>query len=58
MTSKPSLSFRESGRGKGSGIELARPTAGVWTVRDDKVVHIRFYENRAAALEALGLEGR
>ena len=47
---------RESGRGKGSGIELERGTAGVWTLRDGKVVQIRFYERREAALEALGLK--
>jgi ketosteroid isomerase-like protein len=46
---------RESGRGKGSGIELERPTAGVWTLRDGKAVHIRFYPGKAEALEAAGL---
>jgi ketosteroid isomerase-like protein len=46
---------RELGRGKASGIELERPTAGVWTLRNGKVIRIRFYERRQAALEALGL---
>jgi ketosteroid isomerase-like protein len=44
---------REFGRGIGSGIELERPTAGVWTLRNGKAVRIRFYEGREAALEAV-----
>ena len=46
---------REYGRGKGSGVALERPTFGVWTMRDGKVVLIRFYSTRAEALEAVGL---
>ena len=46
---------REFGRGIGSGIELERPTAGVWTLRNGKAVRIRFYEGREAALEAVAL---
>jgi len=46
---------REFGRGKGSGIEVERPTAGVWTLRDGKAVRIRFYAGKAEALEAAGL---
>jgi ketosteroid isomerase-like protein len=46
---------RESGRGKGSGIELERPTAGLWTLRGGKAVRIRFYPAKAQALEAAGL---
>ncbi len=48
---------REFGRGKGSGIEVERPTAGMWTIRDRKAVRIRFYPDRDAALEALGQAG-
>ena len=44
---------REFGRGIGSGIELERPTAGVWILRNGKAVRIRFYEGREAALEAV-----
>lgn len=47
---------RELGRGKGSGIELERPTAGVWRLRSGKAIRIRFYETRQAALEAVSLE--
>jgi ketosteroid isomerase-like protein len=46
---------RESGRGKGSGIELERPTAGLWTLRDGRAVRIRFYPGKAQALKAAGL---
>jgi ketosteroid isomerase-like protein len=49
------LPTREFGRGKNSGLELSRETVGVWTLRDGKVVHIRFYSTRAEALEAAGL---
>ena len=47
--------LREFGRGKGSGIEVERSTAGVWTLRDGKAVRIRFYAGKADALEAAGL---
>ena len=30
--------------------------AAVWTVRDGKVARVEFYTDRAAALEAIGLE--
>jgi ketosteroid isomerase-like protein len=46
---------REFGRGKASGIEVERPTAGVWTLRDGKAIRIRFYPGKAEALEAAGL---
>jgi ketosteroid isomerase-like protein len=47
--------LREFGRGKGSGIEVERPTAGVWTLRDGKALRIRFYAGKAEALAAAGL---
>jgi ketosteroid isomerase-like protein len=46
---------REYGRGKGSGLQLERPTYGVWTMRDGKAVRIRFYPTLHEALEAVGL---
>jgi ketosteroid isomerase-like protein len=46
---------REYGRGKGSGLALERRTFGVWTIRDGKVVGIRFYTTMAEALGAVGL---
>jgi uncharacterized protein len=45
----------EHGRGKGSGVELDRETVGVWTMRDGKAVHIRFYPTLSDALAAVGL---
>ena len=50
------LAVRESGRGKGSGVPLERPTFGVWTLRSGKVIRIRFFPTRSEALEAVGLE--
>jgi ketosteroid isomerase-like protein len=47
----------EFGRGKGSGIEIERSTAGVWTIRDRRAIRIRFYDSREAALDALDLRG-
>jgi ketosteroid isomerase-like protein len=45
------------GRGKGSGVEVERPTAHVWTVRNGRVVRwVLNYTNRSEALEAAGLE--
>jgi ketosteroid isomerase-like protein len=46
---------REHGRGKGSGLKLARATFGVWTMNDQRVIRIRFYGTKAEALEAVGL---
>jgi ketosteroid isomerase-like protein len=47
--------LRSSGRGRGSGIEIERETAMVWTVRDKQARSLRFFRNREAALEAAGL---
>ena len=43
------------GRGRGSGIEMARDAAMVWTLRDGRAVSVRFYIDQAEALEAAGL---
>lgn len=43
------------GRGRGSGLEMARDVAMVWTVREDRAVSVRFYIDQAEALEAAGL---
>jgi ketosteroid isomerase-like protein len=42
-------------RGRASGIEIETPGAWVNEVRDGKIVHMRFYADEAAALDALGL---
>jgi ketosteroid isomerase-like protein len=46
-----------SGRGRASGIpiERANPGAGVFTIRDGKVVRVVFFATREEALEAAGL---
>jgi ketosteroid isomerase-like protein len=47
---------RAHGRGRGSGLEVARPeTAWVWTIRAQRAVSVRFYIDPAEALEAAGL---
>lgn len=44
------------GKGKGSGVEVQRPTAQVWTLRGGRVVRWEVgYTDRAKALEAAGL---
>jgi ketosteroid isomerase-like protein len=46
------------GRGRASGIpiERASPGAGVFTIRDGKVVRVIFFATREDALEAAGLQ--
>jgi ketosteroid isomerase-like protein len=43
------------GRGRISGIEVSRKLAQVCTVRDGQVIKIVGYDDRAQALEAVGL---
>ena len=43
------------GRGKVSGVDVARTTWAVWTIRDGKVIRGQAFESRAEALEAVGL---
>jgi ketosteroid isomerase-like protein len=47
--------FRQTGQGKGSGAEFDFQSAWLFTVRDDQVVRIRSYLDKAKALEAVGL---
>ena len=42
------------GRGKGSGLEMARDAAMVWTVAEDRLRSVRFYTGQAEALEPPG----
>ena len=46
------------GRGRGSGVEIDRDVAMLWTVRDGRAVAVRFYIDQADALEAAGLDDR
>jgi ketosteroid isomerase-like protein len=45
----------DSGRGRGSGVEVERLIAGVWTIREGKVVRVAWFATRKEALEAAGL---
>ena len=47
--------LRTKGRGRGSGVEIDRKTAMIWTVRDGKARGLRFYREPKEALEAVGL---
>jgi ketosteroid isomerase-like protein len=47
--------LRESARGRGSGIEVKRRTAMLWTFRGDRLTSLRFFRDRTEALEAAGL---
>src|SRR5919204_4435315 len=46
---------RSSGRGRGSGVEIERRTAMVWTVRNNRAKSLHFFRDPEAALEAAGL---
>jgi len=47
--------LRSTGTGRGSGVEIERQTAMVWTVHDSRATSLRFFRNRAEALEAARL---
>ena len=44
------------GRGRGSGLELDRCAAILWTVPAERAVSLRFFRDRTAARAAAGLE--
>jgi ketosteroid isomerase-like protein len=46
----------EFGRGRGSGVETQRSTAGLWTLRDARAIRIRFYDSKEEALQAIESE--
>jgi len=47
--------LRTKGRGRGSGVEIDRKTAMIWTLRGGKALRLRFYREPENALEAAGL---
>jgi uncharacterized protein len=49
------LIARESGRGKGSGIEIDQRVYGVFTLRDRKIVRWKGFIDRDQAFEAAGM---
>ena len=42
-------------RGRASGVEVERPFALLWTLREGRVVRVVWFLDRAEALEAAGL---
>jgi len=45
------------GRGRTSGIDVEwRGNAGVWTIREGKIVKVAWFSTRSEALKAVGLE--
>ena len=46
---------RQSGRGKGSQVEVSSDLFHLWTLRDGKVVEARLFMHRDQAFEAAGL---
>jgi ketosteroid isomerase-like protein len=49
-------SFRQTGKGKLSGVEVEQQIAQVWTLRDGKLVRMVMYPDRETALEAAATE--
>lgn len=49
------VTFHQTGRGRGSGVDTEMEVAQVYTVRDGKVVRVREYSSRNAALRAAGV---
>jgi len=47
--------IRTIGTGRGSNIEVAVDSFGVYTVRDSKVAKVEYFTNREAAVAAAGL---
>jgi ketosteroid isomerase-like protein len=46
----------ESGRGKGSGVDVVQQTFWVYTLRSGQIVHAKVLVDRSQALEAAGLQ--
>jgi ketosteroid isomerase-like protein len=49
------LVLQMTAKGKGSGVEVKRRDAMVWTVRDGRTVRLDYFNNEPQALEAAGL---
>ena len=49
------IAFAMDGRGRGSGVDVAREGFQVWHFRDGRGARIEEYVDRAEALEAAGL---
>jgi uncharacterized protein len=49
------VEVQERGKGKASGVPFERTHTQVWTLRDGRLVRWLLFEDRAEALEAVGL---
>jgi ketosteroid isomerase-like protein len=49
--------LRSTGKGRGSGVEVQRETAMVWSVRDGRAVAVRFFRDRDKAFQAAAISG-
>jgi ketosteroid isomerase-like protein len=49
------LVLQMTARGRGSGVEVKRRDALVWTIRDGKAFRVDYYNDESQALEAVGL---
>jgi uncharacterized protein len=47
---------RQTGRGKGSGVEVTSDLFHLWTIRDGSAVEMRMFMDRSQAFRAAGLE--
>jgi uncharacterized protein len=45
----------QRGRGRASGLRIARPLVGVWTIENGLIVRVVWFLERSEALEAVGL---
>jgi ketosteroid isomerase-like protein len=50
------VTYRVRGRGRGSGLEIDEPFTLVWRLRDEQVVEILAYTDRAEGLAAAGMD--
>lgn len=48
--------IRSTGTGRGSGVELDRRAAMIWTVPAERALSLRFFRDRGAARAAAGLD--
>jgi ketosteroid isomerase-like protein len=48
---------RSTGRGRGSGVEVDRQTAMVWSVREGQAIALRFFRDRGEALKGAAGQG-
>jgi ketosteroid isomerase-like protein len=48
--------FRQSGRGRQSGVPVVFHFFALWTIRDGKICEVVYFRHRADALQAAGLD--